>query len=190
MSETNEQPDGSPSASPSCSPPTHYHIKLSAEQAATLAHACEVVARLGLGQFRDALECLPCNWWECDGWHDDMDAIGAILKEHMGVDGYRSSWGIHSEKVSESAKILFDLYQVLRQQLSWDRAIADGVVESHDSPRDWSQMMGVCYNTPMRTAAAPLASIAPVKTDDTSLGAEIPKANTPPPTPRPAHENN
>jgi hypothetical protein len=51
------------------------------------------------------------------------------------------------------------MYQVIRHRLSWDRAVEDGTIASPDAPRDWSKMLGVNYDEPMRTGPEPLAKI-------------------------------
>lgn len=137
-----------------------YTIELTEHQAQTMATACEVLARLGIGQFRDALEKLPTTEYRPQGWNDDMDTIGRMLSKHTigNVDGWRSSLGIYHEKVREQSKDAWDLYQVIRHRLSWDRAIADGITDGKS--RNWSGgMMGVNYDEPHKTSDQPLAII-------------------------------
>ena len=140
-----------------------YTLTVTLQQAHALAHACEIVARLGMGQFRDALEELPREVTDWDQWHADMDSIGAMLKQHMalGVDGWHRHLGISHTKTSEQAKVSWDLYQVIRRRIAWDKAVADGEVDSLDAPRNWSRMMGVHYDEPLKTSAQPLAVMAP-----------------------------
>lgn len=122
-----------------------YTLHLNAAQAATISHACEVLARLGMGQFRDALECLPLKEFAPDGWHEDMEGIAHILKKHTtimhGVGAYHS---ISSHKTDERSKIAWDVYQVTRHRLAWD-ANPEG------------DRMSVMYDTPMQTSKEPLA---------------------------------
>ena len=135
-----------------------YTIELTEQQAQTLSTACEVLARLGIGQFRYALECMPLAQLWGDGWHDDMNEIGQILSRHTinNVDGWRSSLGIAHEKVSETAKEAWDMHQVIRHRLSWDRATVDGITDG--TKRNWSGgMMGVNFDDPFKAALQPLA---------------------------------
>ena len=138
-----------------------YTLTLTEKQAETLMIASEVLARLGIGQFRDALEWLPTRDTCREGWHDDMTAIGRMLSRYMigVVDGYQTSLGIRNDDVRPAPKIAWDLYQVIRHRLSWDKAVADGVIDSPDSPRNWPVMLGVHYDEPMETSAEPLAEI-------------------------------
>lgn len=135
-----------------------YTLTLTPEQAQVLSHAAEIIARLGIGQFRDALEWLPTTEFRPDGWHEDMETIGMLLSRHMkhNVDGYRSNLGINNKDVAEQARIAWDLYQVIRHRLSWDRAIEQGIVQPGE-PRKWLQMDSVNYDAPMKASTEPLA---------------------------------
>ena len=62
-----------------------YTLNITRQQALTLQVACEVLARLGLGQFRDALEHLPTSEWRPEGWNEDMDVIGAARAAKEGA---------------------------------------------------------------------------------------------------------
>lgn len=147
-----------------------YQLTLTEKQAGVLMHALEVFARIGIGQFRDALECLPR---ERDGqdryawanWHNDMHEIGIILSKHTkkGVDGWHSSLSICSQEVSEPARIAWETYQVIRHRLSWERAVAEGVVPSINSPRKWPEMFGVNFDEPLKISDEPLAKIHSVE---------------------------
>ena len=140
---------------------TGYTLTVTTAQAETLILATEILARLGIGQFRDALERLPTREFMPDGWHEDMDSIGKILSRHMigGIDGYYSNLGIHHKDVREPSRIAWDLYQVLRHRLAWDRAAKEGIVESANAQRKWPEMMQVHYDEPMKVSDQPLALV-------------------------------
>lgn len=142
-----------------------YTLTVTETQAQVLIQALEVMARLGIGQFRDALDLLPMQEFRPPGWHEDMEAIGRILSKHTigGVEGHRISLGISHADTSPQAKSAWDMYQVIRHRLSWDRAVWDGTIDSPDAPRDWSKMLGVHYDEPMRTGPEPLAKIERVE---------------------------
>jgi hypothetical protein len=136
---------------------TTYTLHLNATQAAAISHACEVLARLGMGQYKDAMECLPLREFCPEGWHEDMDGIGHIIKKHTTMlHGVGSCHPIGSDKTSAESKTAWDVYQVLRHRLAWDAAQAEGHPgEGNASPPRWS----VQYDKPMRTSAEPLAWI-------------------------------
>lgn len=104
-----------------------YTLRVTETQAKVLCTACEVLARLGIGQFRDALAHLPVSDTrtveDVQDWFDDLDTVGGILSRHAlgGVDGWNSSLSVYYEKVKPEAKIAWDLFQVLRHRLEWDR---------------------------------------------------------------------
>jgi hypothetical protein len=55
-------------------------------------------------------------------------------------------------------QVSWDLHQVIRHRLAWDRAYRDGIVKPGDA-RDWNQMMGVLYDEPLPMGDEPLAKI-------------------------------
>lgn len=144
-----------------------YSLKINEQQAQTLRLACEVLARLGMGQFHQALEALPVDWRKAysQDWNEDLLVIGKILSKHTqsNVDGWAKSLGIHH--ASETSKTAWDLYQVIRHQLSWDRAVEKGFVENHNSPRDWNKMMAVDYDEPLKVSGESLAKIEKLNED-------------------------
>ena len=90
-------------------------IEITDKQAYVIQRALEVYARLGMGQFHDALDCMPLKT-ELSGWHEDNLEIGRILRKHMkgNVDGWLSYLGIKSPDVSDYSRIAWDIYQVIR----------------------------------------------------------------------------
>lgn len=139
-----------------------YKVELTELQLSTLSIASEILARLGIGQWRDAFEWLPkrsdMDWPD---YHDDIDAIGKIISKYTSgrVDGYRSSLGINHADVSSTSKIAWDLYQSFRHELAWDRAVEYGYIESRESPRNWDEMIAVNYDEPLKTSDEPLAIV-------------------------------
>ena len=136
----------------------NYTLTITERQARVLSMACEVLARLGMGQFKDAFEHLPeAKQRDLSAWHDDMEQISRILSKHMpgGIDGIRSSTGISN--ADEEARTAWDLHAVIRHRLAWDRAKAEGVTDG--TKREWPAMMQVSYDEPMKYSEEPLAKI-------------------------------
>jgi len=146
--------------------PPKYILEISEEQAQCISIACEVLSRIGAGQFHVALEHLPfkkdIDWGE---WHNDMDNIRARIRCHTidNVDGYHKSLGIYNKDISQESKICWDIYQVVRRALAWDRAVKEGIIKSIDEPRKWPEMMAVSYDEPMNSAGIELAKIKKVE---------------------------
>jgi hypothetical protein len=141
-----------------------YTIEITETQVNVIKEALEVFARLGIGQFRDALESLPLKESCAEGRSDDMLVIGQILKKHTksNVDGWQSSFSIHSQDVNDEAQIAWDIYQVIRRKLSWDYAIENGWVKDENDTRNWKEMMGVNLDDPLQVGPDPLAKITAV----------------------------
>ena len=137
----------------------NYTITVTDKQARTLSMACEVLARLGMGQFKDAMDHLPRDIHPSRvfEWHEDMEEISRILSRHMqgGIDGIRSSTGIYNS--DEDTRIACDLHEVIRHRLAWDRAIAEGITDGTE--RKWPEMMQITYDDPMKYSDEPLAKM-------------------------------
>jgi hypothetical protein len=135
-----------------------YKIIVNERQLGILTAACEILGRLGLGQWRDAIERLPLkdfkemNWSE---YHEDLNTIGQILSKHMknNIDGYRSSFGVGSDKTPKGTDEAFDLMEVFRHRLSHDRADEKGIYERHTRQ----------YDKPFKWGEEPLATIEKVE---------------------------
>lgn len=137
-----------------------YTIKLNKSQLETLSVATEILSRLGIGQFNFALDWLPFDNGKCISHEDQLyfsERLSALMVHH--IDGYRSSLGINSRETPEFAKIAWDLHQVFRNRLAWERAVEKGIVASLDAPRKWPEMMTVDYDEPFHASEEPLARI-------------------------------
>lgn len=145
-----------------------YILKLTETQARTVMLACETMARVAIGQWREAFEWLPMKKpVDYAKWHEDRDTIGQILRHHMvdGIDG-RSSLGIYSEKADNISRVAWDIAQVLRHRFAWERAVKEKVVPSLDAPRVWPAMWTGDYDEPMHTSEEPLAEISELESLD------------------------
>jgi len=132
---------------------TRYTLTVTEDQACAISAACELLARLGMGQLDDALRFMPApqdrDW---QAFHDACrvatDAMQPVIRNKAG----------NLPRRHEQSAIAWDLYQVLRHRLAWDRAYERGVVKPGDS-RKWPAMLGVCYDEPLPMAEHPLATI-------------------------------
>lgn len=136
-----------------------YLVELTEKQLQVLAQACELLGRIGLGQIREVFDYLPLKEdLDYEVYHEIQDRLTKemprILKE--GIDGWASSLGVGHKELPESNGIAWDLRDTFRHRLSWDRAVDLGYVESLDSPRDWSTMLGVSYDKPFGWGTEPL----------------------------------
>jgi len=143
-----------------------YNLQVTEEQLKVISTACELLSRIQGGQIREAFDYLPLKKgvdWEV--YHQIQDELTKRMPEILkdGIDGWSSSFGVGHPELPESHDIAWDLYQVIRHKLSWERAVEEGVIESENSPRKWSEMMGVSFDPPMRFGSEKLAKIERVK---------------------------
>ena len=143
-----------------------YTLTITEKQARALMDACELLSRIQGGQIREAFDYLPLKKdidWSV--YHEIQDELTRRMPEILedGIDGWSSSFGVGHPELPESHDIAWDLYQVIRHKLSWERAVDDGVIESENSPRKWTEMMGVNYDPPMKWSNEPLAKMERVK---------------------------
>jgi len=138
-----------------------YTLTITESQARIISMACEVLARLGIGQWRTAIEQMPLDIKDYGKWHNDLDDIGKILRNHTkhNVDGWNKSLGIYSPDVNDIARVAWDIHHVIRHKLAWERAVNEGIVESEESPREWSSMITVDYDEPRKSGKEDLAKI-------------------------------
>jgi hypothetical protein len=131
-----------------------YNIELTEKQAAILSQACELLARLTRSQIKEIFNHLPIDYNNIDyeGYHDDQLAIETILNKHLKKPPFNSY-------PDSKSNIAWDLYQVLRKELSWEHAIKQGYVSSKNDERNWKEMSGVHYGEPIKTSEQPLAKI-------------------------------
>ena len=129
-----------------------YKLEITRQQAKTINAACELAARLGMGQIFDLEDFLPMREdMDWSAWHETTREIKKLLRPflHEKIRGsIHSYFSILSTDTKESAKVACDIHEVLRHALSWDYAVDSGMIESLDTPRDWKTMSGVNYDPP------------------------------------------
>ena len=136
-----------------------YTLTLTETQVREISHACDVVARLRIGQSLDALRELRTVTE--DRLREDLWKLETYISETLGF-APGSSFGVG---LFEDADRLFDIHQVLRNRLAWDAAIEKGLVKENEA-RNWPQMMTVDYDEPMKySSEQPLPVIKKVEND-------------------------
>jgi len=120
-------------------------LEMDRERAICLMRACEVMARIGMGQFGEMVEFLnPEKTW------DERQAIERYLKEKLSSDlsphGYNS---MHSKKVPEDCQVAWDAYQHIRREIAWYDKGLNWRTDHRDFTKD---MMGVNFDEPFKAA--------------------------------------
>ena len=140
-----------------------YTITVTERQARIISNACELMARIGIGQWPKFLNYLPganrMNW--NDMREELLPVMGRHLTPFVGIDGWYSSLGGGSDKSAPDTDEAFDLNAVIRHRLAWDRAMDNGITDG--TTRNWPVMIGVDYDDPMHWGKEPLARIEAVK---------------------------
>jgi len=123
---------------------TTYNINgLTEAQLQITAKALDVYFRLGLGQLRDGLECLPFRS-DLEMWQwEIMRSVAHLLRPHMidKVDCMGSSLGINSPELREEYRVAADVKKVIRHFLAHkNRPLQPGQMPSvdHDQPSQYS----------------------------------------------------
>ena len=137
-----------------------YTITVTERQARIISNACELMARIGIGQWQEFLNYLPgANKMN---WNDMREELLPIMERHLkpavGINGWNSSLGVGSEKSAPDTDEAFDLSAVIRHRLAWDRAVDNGITDG--VTRNWDVMMAVDYDDVMHWGKEPLAEIA------------------------------
>jgi len=121
-----------------------YRFELDEQQAQLVIQALDMATRLHMGQTNIVGEYLQ----GCSSRNADPEVVNSALdllrRECFGFTR-SASFGIHSDAISDDARVMWDIHQVLRHRLSWDRA-------GNPETRDWSTMMGVNYDEPRRSS--------------------------------------
>jgi len=134
-----------------------YQITVSATQAKAIETACDLLARIMIGQSHEVARHLPLTD-PVEQWHVGR-AIEAITKPACGLV-MNESFGVG---YCEQADVLFDLSEVIRHKLAWDSARAQNLL-TPSGGRDHATMSGLCYDPPMQWAKhQPLAKIETVE---------------------------
>lgn len=131
--------------------PRRYVLELSEGQAELVSRAVELYARLGLGQFQMLDRFF--SWGPKDS---SLEKARPLLQELAIIKNGapHSHPGIYSKAISDDYQVLYDLYQVMRHRLAWDR-------DPH--PKGW---LGVDYREPLRASTSEeLARITQIETE-------------------------
>jgi len=119
-------------------------LEMDRERAILLMRACECIARLGMGQFKELADFIkPFSGWETG------EEIERFLKEKLYPELSMNSFNsMSSIKCPEAAQVAWDAYQHIRREISW----ADKNKDWRTDPRDWNEMMTVNYDEPFKAS--------------------------------------
>ena len=126
-----------------------YIVRLTGKQLRALSNAAELEARIWIGQLgfvREVLQRDP-RLMEDDiiRWGEVEWAFAQVKQAVFPGDPVGGGPAIHAPRVNHTAKVLFDLYEVFRHRLAWDRKPEGG--------------MGVDFHEPMPISGLPRAQM-------------------------------
>lgn len=122
-------------------------FNFSKDELTAISVASEAYARIGMGQINYCRDLLM------NGFHDDqlpIDKFGKVA-ECFDIANRKldCSFGIHNDNVSEDVRTSWDIYQVVRNFIAWDREPNGGIT--------------VNFDLPMRVSKEPLIEIGDYK---------------------------
>jgi hypothetical protein len=139
-----------------------YQVTMNEKQVMLLSYVSECTSRWLAGQPDMMIEMLGNKDGEMAFQdHEDKDAVCNLIKKQMGINDGSSSWNMPK---SEDTNLLWDIYQVFRHRISWDKAIEKGIIKEGEC-RNFSEMFGVSYDEPMRRGSEFLCTIKEIKGD-------------------------
>ena len=92
-----------------------YNIKLTKSQMESIDMSDDIVSRLFCGQVNEVARCSPSGkvWLE----HETESALKKELFPDLDSSAY---YGIYSQKAPDTARVLYDIHQVIRNRLAYD----------------------------------------------------------------------
>jgi len=120
-----------------------YSLHIDEDQAKVLIKALDLYSRIGLGQFQEIIYAF--NWRKIVG-REDFDLRYGEAKEHLNKAKFHltlhppnASLGIFCKETPEEAKMTWDIQQVVRHRLAWDKEPKGGWRVDFDNPMQSSQ---------------------------------------------------
>lgn len=135
-------------------------LELTGKQADVLVSALDLYSRILIGQFEEIahlslvynVDMLPENMMERH--HQFSDELRK-LKERLLAIPRNGSFGIHSREVNDAARVAYDIQQVVRNALAWERTPEGGI--------------GVNFDRPMQTGSQKLPPATILKKDSEEM---------------------
>ena len=119
-----------------------YQLSLTEKQAQVLVDALDLYSRIGMGQLTEVAHILRMNViGNPSGTVDALDAVERLTREaaSLWMGGSGGYYGITSEKISDVFRVSWDLQQVIRYRLAWDRNPKGGIQVHFDEPMKSSE---------------------------------------------------
>lgn len=136
-------------------PVVTYNLTITEEQLQVLSTACEVFSRIGMGQVSETSAWIPkaSSPSDREDVRGELNRLEDLLRRQLRYRGIAES--------EYAPRVAFDLYQVIRHRLAWDKLAADGKTKP--------SMPLVTYDEPFQVATeVPLAKVAKIALNSSS----------------------
>jgi len=118
---------------------SQYRLTFNEEQARLIVQAMDAYSRLSIGQFDAAIG----STWMHKILEVDRKEVeyhcNQLKKIFTGMDHPGASYGIYSKEILDRARIAWDIQQVVRNRLAWDKNPEGGFTVNFDSPMKSSE---------------------------------------------------
>lgn len=116
-----------------------YTLTMSEEQAQIAVRALDLYTRIGIGQFEEILRVYDPL---CEVFDAQRTSVRGSMDEIKAQAGHppNGSHGIHNDKVRDEFRVAYDIQQVIRNRIAFDRNPEGGMQVDFDTPRAISQL--------------------------------------------------
>lgn len=115
-----------------------YLLEVSARQARTIVQAMDLMARVGMGDIGEVMQYVPEPSHHPRYSDEDIkarDYARSLLREaQKNLLGMWHHYGLTNREVCEAARIAWDIKQVVRHKLAWDRDPNGGITVDFNEP--------------------------------------------------------
>ncbi len=118
-------------------PDKPYQLWITEKQAQVLVNALDLYSRIGMGQFSEITHVLRMNaLGNPSGQADALAKVDELTRKASSywMGGSGDYYGIASEKINDIFRVAWDLQQVIRYRLAWDRKPEGGIQVHFDEP--------------------------------------------------------
>lgn len=120
-----------------------YRLTLTEEHLYAILKAMDFHERIAMGQFREIFDVVDPGFKLS---HEGRDAAEPLLMEarrHLmpALRHDNSYWGIRSLEIHDDNRVMYDIQQVVRHRLAWDRSPEGGWTVNFDRPMRTSETL-------------------------------------------------
>jgi hypothetical protein len=124
--------------------PRPYHLSLTERQARVITEALDLFSRIGMGQLEEIAHILGSYTKPSESSSllpERLEEVKRLAREASNVwtGNHFGCRGISSEEIGDTFRVAWDLHQVIRHRLAWDRNPKGGLQVSFDTPMKYSQ---------------------------------------------------